>query len=140
MAAANKFNQFPEDLVKQVYNMLTHAFVIGLCASGNAPVATNAVRANLTEISYTNASSRAISVASATQTSGLLKIIWTDHVLSASGGPIAAWRYYFVYNDTATSPADPNVLWYDYGSALTIADTESLTGDFDGTNGAISLQ
>ena len=46
-----------------------------------------------------------------------------------------AFRYLYGYNDSATSPADAGFAIWDYGSNLTLADTETLTVDFDGTNG-----
>jgi hypothetical protein len=63
----------------------------------------------------------------------------TDLVLTASGGAVAAFRYVVVYNDTPTSPADPLISWYDYGSDLTLAENETLTVDFDGSGGFITL-
>ena len=44
-----------------------------------------------------------------------------------------------LYNDTTVSPTDALIGWYDYGSDLTLNSGESLTYDFDGTNGVISL-
>jgi len=101
-------------------------------------VATNSVLADLTEISYTNLSTRVITTTSSAQTSGTYKLILTDLVLTASGA-VATFRYIVIYNDTPTSPANPLVGWYDYGSDITLADTETLTIDFDGTNGLLQL-
>lgn len=141
MATFNKFNQFVEDIAKKVHNLgpSADAITIALTATANAPVATNSILGNLTQISYTNLSSRVCTVASCTQTSGTLKWIINDLVLSASGGSVAAFQYIVIYNDTPTSPADPLVGWYDYGSALTLANGESLTLDFDGAAGVIQL-
>lgn len=139
MAAFNKFNQFVEDLAEKVHNLGADALVLALCAAANAPVATNSVLANLTQISYTNLSSRAVTTSSSAQTSGTYKLTLADLVLTASGGSVAAFRYVVLYNDTPTSPADPLVGWYDYGSDLTLANGETLTVDFDGTNGALQL-
>ena len=75
---------------------------------------TNTVLANLTQISYTNLSSRVLSVVSSSQTSGTYKLVVSDLVLSASGGAVAAFRYIAVYNETATN--DELIGWYDYGS------------------------
>lgn len=139
MAAFNKFNQFVEDLAEKVHNLGADALVLALCAAANAPVATNSVLANLTQISYTNLSSRAVTTSSSAQASGTYKLTLADLVLTASGGSVAAFRYVVLYNDTPTSPADPLVGWYDYGSDLTLANGETLTVDFDGTNGALQL-
>ncbi len=138
MAGFNKFQQFPEDLAKGVHNLLTGAITVALCATASAPVATNAVLANLTQISYTNLSSRVCSVTSCVQTTGTLKWVIADLVLTASG-TVAAFQYVVLYNDTPTSPADPLIGWYDYGSALTLLNGETFTIDFDGSAGVITI-
>ena len=55
--------------------------------------------------------------------------LWPDLVLTASGA-VATFRYVVIYNDTPTSPADPLICYYDYGSDLTLASGETLTIDF----------
>lgn len=135
----NKFNSFVEDLAEGVHNLQTGAITVALCAAANAPVATNTVLANLTQISYTNCSSRVVTVSSSAQTSGTYKLVLSDLTLTASGGSIAAFRYVVIYNDTPTSPADPLIAWLDYGSDVTIANGESLLIDFDGSNGVFTL-
>jgi len=138
MAAFNKFNQFVEDIAKGVHNLATGALTIALTATANAPVATNSILGNLTQIAYTNLSSRLCTTTSCTQTSGVLKLLIVDLVLTASGA-VAAFQYVVLYNDTPTSPADPLIGWYDYGSALTLASGETFTIDFDGTNGVLTI-
>ena len=130
MASYNKFQQFVEDLAVSVHDCDTDQFTVALCAAANAPVATNSVLADLTEIAYTNLSSRNLTTSTASQTSGTYTQLFADLVLTASGGSAAAFRYVVIYNNTPTSPADPLVGWYDYGSDLTLADGESLTIDF----------
>ena len=44
-----------------------------------------------------------------------------------------------LYNDTPTSPADPMLGWWDYGSALTLASGETFTVDLDQTGGTLTL-
>lgn len=138
MATYNKINQFVEDLAKKVHNLGSDAITIFLCASANAPVATNSILANLTQIAYTNLSARVPTITSCVQTSGTLKLILVDHVLTASGA-VATFRYPGHYNDTPTSPADPLIQWFDHGSDVTLANGETYTLDYDGTNGFLSL-
>lgn len=130
MATYNKFNQTVEDIAEGVYTCSTDQFTVALCAAANAPVATNTVLANLTEISYTNLSSRNLTTSSSGQTTGTFTQLFADLVLTASGGAVAAFRYVIIFNNTPTTPADPLLCWYDYGSDLTLADTETLTIDF----------
>lgn len=132
MAAFNKFQQFVEDLHKGVHNFTSDAtctVTVALCAAANAPVATNAVLANLTEISYTNLSTRVVTGITAEHTTGTVTLTATDLVLTASGA-VATFRYVVVYNDDPTSPADPLIGWWDYGSDVTLANGETFTIDF----------
>lgn len=140
MATFNKVNSFVEHLNEGVHNMASHQLQVVLCASANAPTSSSSVKADLTEIAYTNLSSRNITTNSSSQTSGTYKLIVSDLVLTASGGNVATFRYVVVVNDTPTSPADPIVGYYDYGAgSVALADTETLTIDFDGTNGLYSM-
>jgi hypothetical protein len=139
MAIFNKFHSFTEHLAEGVHNLQTGALTIALCASANPPVASNSVLADLTQISYTNLSSRVLTVTGSTHTSGVYKLTLADLILTASGGPVAAFRYVVLYNDTPTSPADPLIAWWDYGSALTLLDGETLTLDFDASAGVLTV-
>lgn len=139
MASYNKINAFVENLAEKVHNLQSDTLTVALTASANAPVATNSILSDLTQISYTNLSARALTVSASSQTSGTYKLVISDLVLTASGGSVAAFRYVVIYNDTPTSPADPLICWFDYGSSLTLADTETLTLDFDGTNGLLQI-
>jgi hypothetical protein len=96
----------------------------------------------LTEIAAGNgytAGGTAASVTSSAQTSGTYKLVLGDVVFTASGGSIGPFRYAVLYNDTPTSPADPLIGWWDYGSALTLANGESLNWDADPTTGVLTL-
>ena len=137
MATFNKFNSFVEALAEKVHNLGSDTLTVALCASANAPVAANSQLSNLTQISYTNLSSRVLTTSSSSQTSGTYKLVIADLTLTASGGSVAPFRYVVIYNDTATN--DELIGWFDYGSDLTLANGESLTLDFDATNGLLQL-
>lgn len=137
MATYNKFDSFVEALAEKVHNLGSDQLVIALTASANAPVATNTILANLTQISYTNLSSRNLTTSSSSQTSGTYKLVLADLTLTAGGGAVAAFRYVVIYNDTATN--DELIAWYDYGSSLTLNDGESLLLDFSAANGVLQI-
>ncbi|TGT72897.1 hypothetical protein EN802_13540 [bacterium M00.F.Ca.ET.159.01.1.1] len=137
MATFQKFNAFVEAVAEKVHNLGSDQLKIALCAAANAPVAGNAVLADLTEIAYTNLSSRNITTSSSAQSSGTYKLVLADLTLSASGGSVATFRYVVIYNDTAASK---NLIgFYDYGSNVTLASGQSFLIDFDGTNGVLQL-
>ena len=137
MASFNKFYCFVEDLAEKKHNLGSDTLTVALCAAANPPSLSNTVLANLTQISYTNLSSRVLSIVSSSQTTGTYKLVVSDLVLTASGGAVAAFRYIVIYNDTASN--DELIGYYDYGSDLTLADGESLTLDFNATNGLLQL-
>lgn len=132
-----KFNCFVEDLAEKVHNLGSDQLVVALCASANAPTTSNTVLANLTQIAYTNLSSRNITTTSSSQTSGAYKLVLADLTLSASGGSVAPFRYVVIYNDTSTS--DSLIGFADYGSDQTLGTGESMLIDFDGSAGAIAI-
>lgn len=128
MATFTKVFQFVEDLAKGVHNLSTGSMKVAL--TNTAPTTASAVLADITEISYTNCSSRAVTVTSCEQTSGTANLILVDLVLTASGGSVGPFRYVVLYNDTPTSPADPIIGFVDYGSSITLASGETLTIDW----------
>ena len=134
MASYNKFNSFVENLAEKVHNLGSDQLKVAL--TNSAPVASNTVLTNITEISYTNLSTRNITTSASSQTSGTYKLVLTDLVLTASGA-VGPFRYVVIYNDTATN--DELIAWFDYGSSISLANTDTFTLDFDGTNGLLQL-
>jgi hypothetical protein len=137
MAAFTKFQKFVEDLAEKVHNLGSDTLTVALCAAANAPVATNSVLTDLTQISYTNLSSRALTIASSAHTTGTYKLTVNDLTLTASGGAVATFRYVVIYNDTAAS--DQLICFFDLGQDITLANGESITLDFDGSAGLLTL-
>lgn len=145
MAAFVKLDGFVEHLAEKVHDLGSDQLVLAL--SNTAPGSESTppsgstsacVLANVTQISYANLSSRNLTTASSAQTSGTYRLIINDITLSATG-TVGPFRYVYIYNDTPTSPADPLIGYYDYGSSLTLYNGETLTVDFDGANGVLSL-
>lgn len=136
MATFNKLNGFVEHLAEGVHNLQTGVLTLALSntAPGSEvtpPTGSTAacILANVTQISYTNLSSRVLTTASSAQSSGTYALSVNDLVLTASGGSVGPFRYVYIYNDTPTSPADPLIGYYDYGSSITLADGETFTFD-----------
>jgi len=129
MAVFNKFNSFVEALAEKAHNLGSDVLKVALTDS--APVATNTVLANITQITAENgysAGGPAVTVSSSSQTSGTYSLVGVDRVITASGGTIGPFRYVALYNDTAAS--DELIGWYDYGSSITLADGETFTVNF----------
>ena len=144
MAAFNKIQQFVQDMASGVHQFQTGtSHVLNVLLTNTAPVATNSVKANLTEISAGNgytAGGATVGTITGAQTSGTMKVTGgTDPVFTASGGSIGPFRYAVLYNDTPTSPADPLIGWWDYGSSITLASGETFTVDIDQTNGLFTI-
>lgn len=140
MATFNKINAFVENLAEKVHNLGSDTLKVML--TNSAPVNTNTVKGDLTEISAGNgytAGGATPSITSSAQSSGTYKLVLADVTWTASGGTIGPFRYVTLYNDTPTSPADPLIGWYDYGSSITLADGETFTVDFDGSAGVFTL-
>jgi hypothetical protein len=133
MAAFNKFDSFVEALAEKVHNLGADTLTIAL--TNTAPVAGNTVLANITEISYTNLSSRVLTSVTSSQTSGTYTLDAADLVLTASG-VVPTFRYVVLYNDTATS--DELIGYYDYGSAVDLLNGETFTITFD-ASGILTL-
>ena len=126
MATFNKFNSFVEALSEKVHNLGSDTLTVAL--TNSAPVATNTVLANITQISYTNLSTRVLAGVTSAQTSGTYKLDANDLVLTASG-TVAQFRYVVLYNDTAAS--DELIGWYDYGAAVDLLNGETFTVTWD---------
>lgn len=137
MASWNKLQPFPKALAEGVHDLGSDQIKVALCAAANAPAATDGVLTDLTEITYTNLSSRNVTTTSSSQSSGTYKLVLQDLTLTSTGGATGPFRYVAIYNDTATN--DELLGYYDYGSDLTLNDGESLTIDFSEVNGALQL-
>lgn len=135
MATFVLINDWLDNMVENA-DLASDQFVVAL--SNTAPGAESTpptgdgdgVLANITEVTYTNLSSRNITTTSSSQTAGTYSLVLQDLTLTSSGGTTGPFRYVYVYDDTVATPADPLVCYYDYGSSITLGDGETLDIDF----------
>ncbi len=142
MASFTKVNDFVVNLANAM-DLDADTLIVALSntdptAGTNVVSDGNGVLANISQISYTNLSSRTLANVTSTQTSGTYKLSADDLTLTASGGSVAAFRYIVIYDDSVTSPADPVIGYYDYGTSLTLNDGDTFTIDI-GANGILTL-
>ncbi len=138
MAAFNKFNAFVADVANKVHNLGSDTLKVML--TNTAPVATNAVKSDITEIAagngYSAGGSQATQVSSS-QSSGTYALKLNNVTFTAAAGAIGPFRYCVLYNSTAASG---NLIgWYDYGTALTVTAGNSFQVQFDAVNGVLQL-
>lgn len=137
MAAYNKFNDFAEQLVKGVHDWDAHTYKIAL--TNTAPAAT--------DVSLLTGSAHPPPAAAngypegglattitTSETDGTMTVQGTQVTFTATAGGIGPFRYAILYNDSATDPADALVAWWDYGSSITLNDTETFTVKFNNAN------
>lgn len=131
MATFNKFNSFVEALAEKVHNLGADTLTVAL--TNSAPVNTNTVLANITQVSYTNiqngtTTGRDLTGVTSAQTSGSYKLDANDLVLTATG-TVPTFRYVVLYNNSATN--DELIGWYDYGAAVDLLNGETFTITWD---------
>lgn len=136
MATFTYINDWVNNMVEGA-NLASDQFAVALSntapasESSNPTADGNGVIANVTEVSYTNCSSRAVTTDSSMQTSGTHSLILDDLTLTASGGTVGPFRYVYLYDDTLAG--DPLVALWDYGSSITLQADETLLINFPTT-------
>jgi hypothetical protein len=130
MASFNRYDVFSENLSKGVHNLNANALKVLL--SNAAPNATtHALRSDTTELStgggYT--SGGAATTNSTSRSGAVTSIVGVDITFTATGA-LGPFRYAVLYDDTPTSPLDPLIGWWDYGSSITLALNEQFVVDF----------
>ncbi len=143
MASFNKVNDF---VVNAVHNMDLESDQLAVALTNTAPGSEssnptsdgNGIVGNLTQISYSNCSARNLTTSSSSQSGGVYKLVVADLTLTASG-TVGPFRYIYIFDDTVTSPADPIIGYYDYGTSLTLNNGDTFTLDFSPSNGVIQL-
>lgn len=142
MATFNKFNAFAAWMPNGNVNLSSDT--VKFLLTNTVPVATNSIYSDISAnelasgAGYTTGGASATLVSS-TQTSGTYKYVaslasptWT------ATGSMGPFRYVVAYDST---PASNKSLigWWDYGSSLTLASTNTFTVTLDATNGVFQL-
>ena len=133
MATFIKIDDFVEGAMNEEHEL--DADVIEIALSNTDPTndggtdvtaSGNGILANVTQISYTNYSDdlsgadRVLTNVVSVEASGTWKFDADNFIITASGGTIADWRYLYVFNQDASTPADPLIGVWDHGSAITL--------------------
>ena len=133
MAIFNFFNSFTTAVAAGTHAGCLNADTdtIKVYLTNAAPSASlDSVKADLAEITNENGYTAPLDTQNAaTQTGTTITLVGTDPTtITASGGTIGPFQYAVIYNDTAAS--DELIGWWDYGSAVTLADTETFDINF----------
>jgi hypothetical protein len=138
VATFNKHNSFVEALAEKAHNLGSDTLKVYL--TNVAPTSANTQLSDITQVSNGNGyttGGTAATISSSAQSSGTYKLVLADVVFTASTGTIGPFRYAGLHNDTSTT--DLLIGYWDYGSSITLQDTETFTVDFDATNGVLQL-
>lgn len=140
MAAFTKYHTFIDEISKGGHNLQTAAYKIALTNTAPTPLTdtvwnTTVYPAPTAANGYT-AGGNTPTVSSATTTTYVFKLVLADSVFTATAGGIGPFRYAILYNSSATNKV---VGYWDYGSSITLADTETFTVDADPTNGVLQI-
>jgi hypothetical protein len=140
MAAFTKYNLFIDEISKGGHNLQSAVFKAALTNTTPTPASdtiwsTGVYPPPAAAAGYT-AGGNTLTTSSAATSAGVFKLVLADSVFTAAGGTIGPFRYVVLYNSSASNKV---VGSYDYGSSITLNDTETFTVDFDGANGVLTL-
>lgn len=137
MASLTKINSFVAGLANKVFNLGTDQLKIALTDTAHNVGWTQL--SQLTQVSYaglTTGTNPLVTTTSSTQTLGVYKLVVQSTTVTANAA-VGPFRYIYLFDDTATNK--DLICYYDYGSEVTMANTDTFTFTFDGTNGVFQL-
>lgn len=137
MPTFQKFNALSEHLAKGIHQVGTHVFKIYL--TNTAPNAsTMTVKGDLAAISGGGYADQTVTL-SVSRSGAISTIIPAGNATFTATGAMGPFRYAVLFNDTPTSPADPLMGWWDYGSSQSAAINDNVIVDLDETNGIFTI-
>jgi len=138
MSSGIKFNSFVEALTEKVHNLGSDTLKVML--TNTAPISSDTQKSDLTELTPGNGyvtGGLTVTITSSAQSSGTYKLVGNDVTFTAAGGSVGPFRYIVLYNNTATN--NELICYWDNGSSITLADTESYPIDFSSINGILQI-
>lgn len=145
MATFIKIADFVKNLAYGEFDFETDQLKIALSnvdpdtETPNPKTSGNGTLSNVTEIAYTNLSSRDINTASATESGGTFTLTLDDLTLTSTGGSTGPFNFIYIYDDTSASDFLIGVYKYSESGSLTLNDGESLNVDFSNLNRLFSI-
>ena len=145
MAAYNKISCFVSDIVHGIHVLTTSSTLKFMLLSTSDPptstwfTTTDSTGQLATSNGYSTGGSSA-QITTSTQTAGTFKLIasnvvWTASSANSTAG-IGPFQYVLGYEPTA---AQNVIMWYDYGSAVTLNPGETFTVSFDPSSGVFQI-
>lgn len=134
MAVFNKFQDFSEQLARATHNFSQHAFKVML--TNTLPVATQNEKSSLVEVTANSGypSGGLTTQISLSEVDGVASVSATQVTFTATEQEIGPFRYAVLYNSSATSPLGALIGWWDYGTSITLHESETLTVKFGNTS------
>lgn len=126
MAAFNKLNSFAAYMPNGGVNLSSDTIKVML--TNTAPVSTNTTYTSISGNELANGNGyttggAAVTVSSSTQTSGTYSMVLSAGPTWTATGSMGPFRYVVIYDSTT----GPLIGWWDYGSSLTLASTNTFT-------------
>lgn len=134
MPSGSKFNATVKELAEGAF--LCAADTLKVMLTNTAPVATNTLYGDISAAELANGNGyltggTQATLSSSAQVSGTYTLTLNNVTFTATGS-MGPFRYAVLYDATATSPLKPLLGWWDYGSSLTLANTDTFTVAWNG--------
>ena len=137
-----KFNSFGATLANGGVNLGSDTFKI--LATNTVPSVTSQVYADVQPIEitggngYTTGGNVATRISSS-QANGFYTLVLANWVLNA-GGSVGPFRFLVLYSTNTSLVPQPLIVWWDFGSSVTLSEGGTFTIGFDPALGAINMQ
>jgi hypothetical protein len=140
MSAFVKYNAFIDEISKGGHNLQTDVIKVALTNAAPDPASDTVFNATVVpppaSANGYPAGGNVMTTVSAATVAGIFKLIFGDSVFTAITGGIGPFRYAVLYN---SSKADKLIGYYDYGSNVSLAPTDTFTVDTDPGTGVLTI-